>query len=173
MEYTVKYKLEYTSQGKYETRIEILKSDYVGEVFPLVVSCTPFQQGFEPSSNSQFSAFKSSYCTLEVKLTDSLKADFIEIEDEDNFILRYYRNDVLNWTGHILQEQYHEGDDSNNPFVSLKFYDAISRLKVFNITDTDLNLDSFSFSLEKVFSSINTLLYYSIGCTGFKGNNFF
>ena len=172
MAYFLKYKLEYTSHGNYDTKIEILKKDYEGEVISLVGSATPFHLAYEANSNSQFSTFKSSYCTLEVKLTESIKTDFIEIEDEDDFILRYYRNNSLYWTGYILQEQYYEGDDNNNPFVSLKFYDAIARLRVFDINDTGLVLDNYSFSIGSIFQSINELLYLNIGSTGFKGNDF-
>ncbi len=172
MPYNVKYQLEYTSQSNHSTKIEILKKDYDADIIELVGSAVPFSLIFESSSSDQFSTFKNSYCILEVKLTEALKADFIEIEDEDDFILRYYKNDSLYWTGYILQEQYYEGDDPNIPFVSLKFYDAISRLRVFKITDTTLDLQSHSFSLQNVFSSVNNLLYQSIDSTGFKGNDF-
>ena len=172
MSYSTKYKLEYTSRGNYDTKIEILNKDYVGSVIELVGSAMPFNLVYESNDNTQFSTFKNSYCTLEVKLTDEIKTDFIEIEDEDDFILRYYRDGVLYWTGYILQEQYYEGDDNNNPFVSLKFYDAIARLRVFDINDTGLVLDNYSFSIGSIFQSINELLYLNIGSTGFKGNDF-
>lgn len=172
MPYSIKYLLEYTSHSNHFTKVEILKKDYEGTVIELIGSAIPFTLVYDSSGSDQFSTFKNSYCVLDVKLTEALKTDFIEIEDEDNFILRYYRNDSLNWTGYILQEQYYEGDDPNNPFVSLKFYDAISRLRVFDITDTTLDLESHSFSLEQVFTSVNSLLYQSIDSTGFKGNDF-
>ena len=172
MAYFLKYKLEYTSHGKYDTKIEILKKDYEGVAISLVGSATPFQLAYESSDNTQFPTFKNSYCTLEVKLTDEIKSDFIEIEDEDDFILRYYRNNNLTWSGYILQEQYQEGDDNNQPFVSLKFYDAISRLRVFTVEDTNLAVNNYSFSLASIFQSVNELLYSEIGSNGFLGNNF-
>lgn len=172
MSYSTKYKLEYTSHSTHTTKIEILQKDYSGTVTELIGSGNPFTLTYDSSDSNQFSPFKNSYCTLEVKLTDELKADFVEIEDEDNFILRYYRNEVLYWSGYLLQEQYYEGDDNNYPFLSLKFYDGISRLKVFNVSDTALNSNSFSYSIADFFTSLNTLLYSSIGSTGFKGNDY-
>ncbi|MEB2775236.1 hypothetical protein SYJ56_07945 [Algoriphagus sp. D3-2-R+10] len=172
MAYAVKYRLEYQSRGIYTTKIDILKRDYVGEIIELIGSANPFNLVYDSDSVNQFSTFKSSYAELEIKLTEAIKTDFIEIEDEDDFILRYYRNEILEWSGYILQEQYQEGDDNNQPFVSLKFYDGISRLKIFNITDTILDLNQFSFSLGSIFQSINELLYSTIGSTGFIGNDF-
>lgn len=172
LNYYTKYRLEYSSKGNYSTKIDIKVRGYEGEVIELIGAKNPFNLTYEPSDNKVFSSFKSSYANLIVKETSELINDFKEIEDEDNYILEYYRDTNLYWTGYILQEQYQSNDDPNNPFISLKFYDAISRLRVYDINDTTLNSESYSYSLAQIFNNINYILYSNLGSLGFLGNDF-
>lgn len=159
--YNVKYRLEYTSRGNYTTIIDILKKNYTGDIIELVGSANPVQYAYEASDEYQFATFKSSYIQLELKESLDLINDFKEIQDEDDFILKYYRNNVNLWNGYILAEQYSEGDDNNNPFLTLKFYDAISRLKVYNVNDLGLPFNQV-YSLYSIYSNVNRLLYHNI-----------
>lgn len=169
----IKYRLEYSSLGGYETRIDIDKNGYSGSIVPLTGSSNPFELVYEASEDYQFSKFKNSYCILEVRETADLVNDFKEIEDEDDYVLRYYRDNVLVWSGYVMQEQYVESDDINQP-LSLRFYDGISRLKVFTFDDLGLGLPTNgTYTLSQVFQAVDTLLYANLGATrGFYFNDF-
>lgn len=156
--YNTKYRLEYISRGNYQTKIEIKFKNYTGSTIDLIGSSNPLELVYESNDENPFGLLKSSFCNLIVKETPELKSDFIEIEDEDNIILEYYRDNNLMWSGYILQEQYVENDDPNNPFITLKFYDAISRLRIYNILDLP-TLTSNELSLYELLYGITFLLY--------------
>lgn len=158
--YGIKYRLEYTGLGGFETKINILKKNYVGSIIELKGSSAPFILNLQPSEDRQFSVFKTSYCTLYILESEAIKNDFQEIEDEDDFILKYYRNNQLVWSGYILAEQYLEAD--SDFFVSLKFYDGISRLRVFTANDINLNETVASYPLSIILRNVNGLLYTKI-----------
>jgi hypothetical protein len=162
--YGIKYRLEYKARNNYDTKIDILKKDYVGSIIELVGSANPFDLTYESNDDLQFHTFKSSYATIEVKLTQELKQDFKELEDEDDFILKYYRNNFLHWTGYVLAEQYGEGDDNNQPFFVQKFYDGFSRLRVSTIDDLDItDVGDFElYSLKEFFICVNKFLYLNL-----------
>lgn len=172
MAYNVKYRLEYTSRGGYTTKGDILSEGYSGPIIELTGSSNPLELVYESSSDNQFAIWKNSYVSLNLKETSLLKSDFLEIENEDKYILKYYRNDNLMWSGYILQEQYSENDDPNNPFISIKFYDALSRLRIYTINDTTLSNSSLTYSLTQIFTQVNNLLYTNIGGNGFYLNDF-
>jgi hypothetical protein len=156
--YGVKYRLEYQSRGNYATRIDIKFKDYTGSIIELIGSESPFELVYESNDENPFDTLKSSYATINVKRTSAIINDFIEIEDENNIILEYSRNGNLIWSGYILQEQYQEGDDNNNPFISLKFYDAISRLRIYTIEDLP-QLSANEISLYELFYAISFNLF--------------
>ncbi len=131
--YNIKYRLEYRSRSEHNTKIEILKRNYTENIITLIGSSNPVELNYDLNDDFQFASFKSSYLTIEIKLTPELKQDFRELSDEDDFILNYYRNNELIWTGYILAEQYQEGDDNNQPFFRQRFYDGISRLRIATI----------------------------------------
>lgn len=161
MSYSTKYRLEYTGLAGYETKIEISKRNYSGSVIELKGSSSPFELTYDASEDYQFSKFKNSYCILSLIEIPELKVDFTEIADEDDFILRYYRDNTLYWAGYIMQEQYTESDDVNDP-ITLRFYDAISRLRIFTFDDLNLTVKSV-YSLAEILNSVDSLLYTNFG----------
>lgn len=165
MSYSIKYQLEYSGLGGFETTINIKKRNYSGPIIQLKGSDNPFQLVYEANEEYQFTIFKNSYCNLQIIETPQLRSDFIEIQDEDDYVLEYRRNGVLKWSGYIMAEQYTEGDDVNQPWIDLKFYDAISRLKIYNINDLNLT-NKKTYSLKEIFSSVNTLLYNNLNPSG-------
>jgi hypothetical protein len=172
MAYGIKYRLEYTGLGGYETRIDIKREGYVGSIIEVKGSSFPFELTYEESDDNQFTVFKNSHCSLNLIETPALIADFKEIEDEDDFILEYFRNGVKVWSGYIMAEEYLEGDDVSNPWLRLKFYDAISRTRIYSFDDLILDVKD-RYSLAELFNAVNSKLYSKLGgSNGVLFNNF-
>ena len=96
MAYGVKYRLEFSDVLGYGKKVEILKKDYTGSVFPMVGGANPVSISWQ-SSNDFYNPIIGSKCKLNLFVTDDVSyEDFYKFDEREYKVVVYYKQTQSN-----------------------------------------------------------------------------
>jgi len=96
MAYGVKYRLEFSDVLGYGKKVEILKKDYTGSVFPMVGGANPVSISWQ-SSNDFYNTIIGSKCKLNLFVTDDVSYDdFYKFDEREYKVVVYYKQTQSN-----------------------------------------------------------------------------
>ena len=96
MAYGVKYRLEFSDVLGYGKKVEILKKDYTGSVFPMVGGANPVSISWQ-SSNDFYNPIIGSKCKLNLFVTDDVSYDdFYKFDEREYKVVVYYKQTQSN-----------------------------------------------------------------------------
>ena len=137
--YGAKYRLEYTDFASVSTKIEIARRGYAGDVIEVCGGDEPFSIGLRgEGSADKFYPILATDATLRL-VDEETDQYFIELytNDPNLYRLKYYKNNVLTWTGKILPFIYSEEYKSPPYYVDVTCSDSLPELKEFYFFQKD------------------------------------
>lgn len=152
-EYGVNYRLEFCDSryGK-ACRIDLLNKNYAGPVIPYEAGAEPLAITYKNDSENKFSQVTGSEATISILSSDAFSLQNFYTSDEQQFLAKYYENDVLKWSGFILP------DSANEPFLynryesKLQAKDILGTLKTVAFANADGTLIKKTDSYKNILS---------------------
>ncbi len=90
MSYGVKYQLEFSDVLGFGKKIEILKKDYTGEIYPMIGGANPVSISWQ-SSDDFYKPIIGSKCQLSLMVTDDVSYDdFYKFDEREYKVIIYY-----------------------------------------------------------------------------------
>ena len=124
--YGVKYKIEFSTLKRNEVRVELLKSNYQGEVIQLQGMTSPFVLDTD-DEDFLYIPIRKSTCKINIYGNDYLR-DIFSTNYQDWKILTYYK-DKLIWSGFIKPETYTQDYSSEKFELNIEGVSALSVLE--------------------------------------------
>ena len=118
-------------------KLLILKKDYAGAITDIPYGqASPVEIDYPTADDDIFYPLRGSMLTFKV-LGGIINMDSIISEDEDEFFLEYYRDNVLFWSGFVSPELCEEDIFLKYPAIEFKTIDGLSTLKGKNLKIND------------------------------------
>lgn len=144
-----------TTKGK----VNILKKDYSGSITTIPNGqVSPVEIDYPTADDDIFYPLKGSMLTFKV-LGGAINMDSIISEDETEYFLEYYRDDVLFWSGFVSPELCEEDIFLRHPAIEFKTIDGLGALKNKTITESDKYPDGIMSLLKVVQGALNSIGY--------------
>ena len=136
MAYGVKYRLEFSDNQLNKKKLEILKKDYSGTIFPLISDGDPIN--IETKSDDDFyEPIIGSNCTINLMVTDDVNYDnFYEYDEREYKVKLYFETSSsvysLYWQGWITNDIYQETMISTPYLLTINANDGLGTLNGYN-----------------------------------------
>lgn len=122
-----------TTKGK----VLILKKGYSGAIIDIPHGqVSPVEIDYPTADDDIFYPLRGSMLSFKV-LGGVINMDSIISEDETEYVLEYYRDNELFWTGYVSPELCEEDIFLKYPAIEFKTIDALGSLNSFYLSDTD------------------------------------
>jgi len=136
MAYNVKYRLDFSDVAERKRRIEILKKDYGGSVFPMICGGEPMEIDWK-SDDDFYEPLIGSQATLNLIVTDDVSYDNFYEYDEKEYQLVLLFEEAPNtwgtyWKGWITNDIYEESIITKPYNIQVRAIDGLGQLKGFN-----------------------------------------
>lgn len=136
MAYGVKYRLEFSDIQGNQRKIEILKKDYSGTVFPMICDGEPMTIEWK-ADDDIYEPLVGSSATLNLKVTNDVTYDnFFEYDEREYKLILYFQESVgvwsVYWAGFITNDIYQEAIITPPYNIELTAIDGLGQLKGFN-----------------------------------------
>lgn len=119
----VKYRLSYCNKDATPLRLDIEDSSYSGAIIPIKAASNPFTLSMlNDSEFAKLGTIRATEASLEILSSDDFNIDILADNSETKLNVKFYFNNVLEWTGFVLPDFYQE---------------TINKDKIINITATD------------------------------------
>ena len=119
----VKYRLSYCNKDATPLRLDIEDSSYSGAILPIKAASNPFTLSMlNDSEFAKLGTIRATEASMEILSSSTFNIDVLADNSETKLNVKFYFNNVLEWTGFILPDFYQE---------------TINKDKVVNITATD------------------------------------
>lgn len=142
-------------------KVLIQKKGYSGGITDIPYGqVTPVEIDYPTADDDIFYPIRGSVLSFKV-LGGAINMDSIISEDETEYVLEYYRDNELFWTGFVSPELCEEDIFLKYPAIEFKTVDALGSLGAFNLKDSD-GLKSFGVR------SINNIIYAIFNGIGFN-----
>jgi hypothetical protein len=128
--YDVRFVNEYTDITGVDTKIEIQKRAYAGASEEVCGSDTPFEiQLRGEGETNKFTPVLST--SASINLTSVTESQFFELytNNVNLYRVKYYKNNVLKWTGKVLPFEYSEEYKAAPYYISVVSTDGLAELK--------------------------------------------
>src|SRR5690606_245026 len=119
----VKYRLSYCNKDATPLRLDIEDASYSGAIIPIKAGSNPFTLSMlNDSEFAKLVTIRATEASMEIRSTTDFNIDALADNSETKLNIKFYFNNVLEWTGFILPDFYQE---------------TINKEKILNITATD------------------------------------
>lgn len=140
-------------------KVLIQKKGYSGGITDIPYGqVTPVEIDYPTSDDDVFYPIRGSVLSFKV-LGGAINMDSIISEDETEYVVEYYRDNTLFWTGFVSPELCEEDIFLKYPAIEFRTIDALGSLEAFDLKDFDglksFGLKSFKDVLYGIFNSIN------------------
>lgn len=166
--YGTKYKFEFDGTCKpfaneamylVSCKVLILKKDYTGAVTDIPYGqVTPVEIDYPTADDDIFYPLRGSVLSFKV-LGGIINMDSIISEDETEYYIQYYRNNVLFWSGFVSPELCEEDIFLRYPAIEFKTIDGLGALKNKSLTENAKYPDGIISLLKVVQGALNTIGY--------------
>jgi hypothetical protein len=136
MAYGARYRLEFSDIQGNQRKIEILKKDYSGTVFPLICDGEPMTIEWK-ADDDIYEPLIGSSATLNLKVTNDVTYDNFYLYDEREYkLILYFQESVgvwsVYWSGFITNDVYQEAIITPPYDIQITAIDGLGQLKGFN-----------------------------------------
>jgi hypothetical protein len=136
MAYGVKYRLAFSDVQGNQRKIEILKKDYTGEIFPMICDGEPMTIEWK-ADDDIYEPLIGSSATLNLKVTNEVTYDnFYEYDEREYQLILYFQETVGVWSGYwkgfITNDIYQEAIITPPYDIQITAIDGLGQLKGFN-----------------------------------------
>jgi hypothetical protein len=136
MAYGAKYRLEFSDIQGSQRKIEILKKDYAGTVYPMICDGEPMTIEWKADEDI-YEPLIGSSAKLNLKVTNEVTYDnFFEYDEREYKLILYFQESVgvwsVYWAGFITNDVYQEAIITPPYNIELTAIDGLGQLKGFN-----------------------------------------
>lgn len=126
MAYGIKYKLDFCNVDGMPLRYEVLKRNYTGEQLPVTGTGSPII--INKAGKNIDSALIPTEAVIQIREGDGFNADDVYTSDEKEYLVKYYENNILDWSGYLLPD-FLNREIGGFPVIELSAVDHLGMLK--------------------------------------------
>lgn len=167
--YSVRWRLQYNDKNGSSTKVDILQLDYSGSITEVCGTDTPFVLRKRGENKNLFDPIFSTECS--VNLVSETNYQFLDLftQNDREFLVRYYKDDVLKWSGFITPGLYTEQYwTDRNYYISANATDQLTLLNDIDFADNNDDLFTGKLKIIKiiamVLSKTDLLLPIHVAC---------
>ena len=122
------YRLRYCNKDGIEARVDIQKGDAT-PIYTVEGTSEPFVLFYNNDKGDKSGSFRSSGADINIYETSEFNIDELKTSNETEISVKYYINNILNWSGFVIPDFFSETITGGRGVVSMVASDRLGTLK--------------------------------------------
>ncbi len=122
------FRLEYCNKASVTARVDIQKGDAT-PIYTVEGTAEPFVLFYNNDKGDKSGSFRSSGADINIYKTTEFNIDELKTSNETEISVKYYINNILNWSGFVIPDFFSETITGGQGVVSMVASDRLGTLK--------------------------------------------